>query len=167
MRIFRLSTARVKIFQIPHVIFQTKSQFFFKVWITSQCRERSFFCTFLAETLYAIDKSSTSKCKFSDLPLLALKFTKFFMSCLEPRVSFPSNFASLFSVMRHNSSALFRLNFYMLWTNFKVQISRPLTALMKIKQMSYISLFKPRVSFPLNFALPFNFMTHNSSERSR
>ena len=30
----------VKIYQIPHVIFQTKSQFFFKVWITLQCHER-------------------------------------------------------------------------------------------------------------------------------
>ena len=66
VQIFRLSTARVKVHQIPHVIFQTKSQFFFKVWIFFQCNERSFFCTFLAETLYAIEKSSTSKCKFSD-----------------------------------------------------------------------------------------------------
>ena len=89
MYIFRLSTARIKIRQIPHVIFQTKSQFFFKVWITLQCHEKSFFCTFLAETLYAIDKSSTSKCKFSDFPLLALKFTKFLMSFLEARVSQP------------------------------------------------------------------------------
>ena len=32
--------------------FQTNSQFFFKVWITLQCADRSFFCTFLAETLY-------------------------------------------------------------------------------------------------------------------
>ena len=30
MQIFRLSTARVKIHQISHVIFQTKSQFFFQ-----------------------------------------------------------------------------------------------------------------------------------------
>ena len=116
MQIFRLSTAGVKVHQIPHVIFQTKNQFFFKVWISFQCHERSFFCTFLAETLHAIDKSSTSKCKFSDLPLLTLKFTKFLMSFLEPRVSFSSNFASLFSVMRHNSSVLFHLNLYMLWT---------------------------------------------------
>ena len=34
---------------------------------------------FSAETLYAIDKSSTSKCRFSDLPLLELKFAKFVM----------------------------------------------------------------------------------------
>ena len=113
--IFRLSSTHVKIHQIPHVIFQTKSQFFFKVWITLQCHERSFFCTFLAENLYATDKSSTSKCKLSDLPLLALKFTEF-LSFLEPRVSFSSNFASLFNVMRQNSFVRFPLNLYMLWT---------------------------------------------------
>ena len=48
------------------VIFQTKNQFFFKVWISFLCHERSFFCTFLAETLYPIDKNSISKCKFSE-----------------------------------------------------------------------------------------------------
>ena len=42
----------------------------------------------LAETLYAIDKSSTIKCKFSDLPLLTLKFTNFHILFLEPRVQF-------------------------------------------------------------------------------
>ena len=55
VQIFRLSTAEVKVHRIPHAIFQTKSQFFFKL-----------FCTFSAGTLYAIDKSSTSKYKFSD-----------------------------------------------------------------------------------------------------
>ena len=45
-----------------------------------------------------------------------LKFTKFLMSFLEPRISFSSNFASLFSVMRHNSFVLFHLNLCMLWT---------------------------------------------------
>ena len=57
---------------------------------------------------------STSKCKFLDLPLLALKFTKFLISFLTPRVSFPSNFAILFSDMRHNFSVLFHLKPYML-----------------------------------------------------
>ena len=53
---------------------------------------------------------------FSDLLLLALNFTKFLMSFFEPRVCFSSNFASFFSVMRHNSSLPFHLNIYMLWT---------------------------------------------------
>ena len=80
---------------------------------------REFFCTFQAETLYVIDKSSTSfdsKCKFPDLPMLALKFTRFLMSFLKPKVSFSSNFASLFSVVRHNSSVLSHLNLCKLWT---------------------------------------------------
>ena len=65
---------------------------------------------------YIFEKSSTWKCKFSDMLLLALKFIKFFMSFLEPRVSFSSNFASLFSVIRRNSSVLFHLKPYILWT---------------------------------------------------
>ena len=103
---FRLSTAQVKIHQIPHIIFQTKSPFFFKVWITSVARE-IILLYFFSRNLYAIDKTITSKCKFSDLPVLALKFTKFLKSFLEPKFSFSSNFASLFSVMRHNSSEIF------------------------------------------------------------
>ena len=39
-KIFRLSTARVKVPQISHVIFQTKNQFFFKVWIFFHCYEK-------------------------------------------------------------------------------------------------------------------------------
>ena len=37
-------------------------------------------CIFLAQTLHTFYKSSPSKCKFSDFPLLRLKFTKFLMS---------------------------------------------------------------------------------------
>ena len=62
------------------------------------------------------DKNSTSECKFSNLPLLALKFTKFLMVFLETRVRFSSNFVSLFSVMRQNSSVFFQLKRYMHWT---------------------------------------------------
>ena len=62
--IFRLSTARVKVHRILHVIFQTKGPFFFKGWIFFQRHERSFFCTFSAETLYAIDKSRSLNSNF-------------------------------------------------------------------------------------------------------
>ena len=74
---------------------------------------------------------------YSDLTLLALKFIKLLMSFLEPRISFSSNFASLFSVMKHNSSVLFHQKFQMLWTKnpIKFQIFRPLTACMKINQI--------------------------------
>ena len=58
------------------------------------------------------------KCaNFQTCPLRALKFTKLFMSVLEPRVrGFFSNFASSFSVMTHNSSEIFHLKICMLWT---------------------------------------------------
>ena len=44
-----------------------------------------FLCIFLAQTLHTFYKSIPSKCKFSDFPLLGLKFTKFLMSFLKPQ----------------------------------------------------------------------------------
>ena len=52
--------------------------------------------------------------------MLAAKFTKF-LSFLKQQVSFSSNFASLFIVMRHNSSILFQLKFYILSTKSAYQ----------------------------------------------
>ena len=101
-----LSTTCVKIHQMTYVIFETVSHFW---WHNPPI--------FLAQTLHTFYKSSLSKWKLSDLPVLILKFIKFLMSFLEPRVSFSSNFASLFSVMGHNSSVLFHLKICMLWTN--------------------------------------------------
>ena len=93
---------------------------FFKAQVSSSSNFVSFFSVMtqcynssvlFGSNIYTFDKSSTSKFKFSDL-----KFTKFLMSFLEPRFSFSSNFASLLSVMRDNSSALFWLKLYMVWT---------------------------------------------------
>ena len=113
---FRLSTARVKNRQIPHVIFGTKSQFFFKLCITLQWHETSLFCTFSSKSLCALDKWRPVKCKFSDFRLLVLKLTEFLVSFFKPRVSFLLNFASPFSVMTHNSSEIFQPKRYNLWT---------------------------------------------------
>ena len=59
----------VKIHKIPHVIFETTSQFFFKLHITLHCQERWLFCTFLAETLYYFDKRSPSKYQILDFQI--------------------------------------------------------------------------------------------------
>ena len=67
--IFRLLSGWVKIHQIHYVMFETASQFFFKLFITLQCHEK-LFCTFLAETVHDLDKRNPSKCKISDFPLL-------------------------------------------------------------------------------------------------
>ena len=78
-------------------------------------------------SLHTFYKSCLSKLKFSDLPLLALKFTKFLMSFLAPRVIFSSNFVSLFSFMRLTLLILFHVNLYMLWTKEPHQSANFLT----------------------------------------
>ena len=64
-------------------------------------------CIFSAQKLHTFHKTSALKCTFLDFPLLALKCTKFLMSFFKQKVCFPSRIASLFSVMRDNSSVLF------------------------------------------------------------
>ena len=107
----------------------------------------------------------SAKCQTCNNCSLALKLTKSIMLFLQPRISFSSNFASLFSVMRHNSSVFFHLNLCMFWRKepIKVQISRLSTARMKLKQISYV-IFQDTSQFSLNFASPFSVLTHNSSE---
>ena len=67
--IFRLLSGWVKIHQSPYVMFETTSQFFFKLFITLLCHKK-LFCTFLAEIVLDLDKRSPSKCKISDFRLL-------------------------------------------------------------------------------------------------
>ena len=63
---------------------------------------------FLAKTSYTLDKNSTSKWNFRTFEWLGrLKFTKFLMTYLKSQFSFSLNFASLFNLMRDNSSVLF------------------------------------------------------------
>ena len=65
-------------------------------------------CIFLAQTLHTFDKNILSKCKFSDFPLLELKFTKFLKFILPTKsANFSSKTGSLFKVIENNSSALF------------------------------------------------------------
>ena len=53
---FRIFSGRMKFHQIPHVIFETTSQFYFKISITLQCNERKLFYTFSPETSYDVEK---------------------------------------------------------------------------------------------------------------
>ena len=102
---FKFSMLELKLIKFRMRFFKQKVSLSLSWWL---------FCTFLVETLCAINKSSPSKCKYSDLPPLILKFTKFFMTfLLKPRPSFLSNFASLSSVIRGNSSVFFHLKLYM------------------------------------------------------
>ena len=102
-----LSTTCVKIHQITYVIFET----IYKSFFTTQ-----FLCIFFAQTLHTFYKSSPSKCKFSDFPLLGLKFTNFLKSFFQIKSQFFFKLWTLFSVMKHNSLVFLHLNLYMLWT---------------------------------------------------
>ena len=62
---------------------------------------------FLSQTDILSTKGVHIEVKFSDFWVFGWKFTKFFMWYLKLKVSFSLNFASLFSVMRDNSSVLF------------------------------------------------------------
>ena len=58
-----LSSALMKICQIPHAIFQATSHFFFKFCMTLQCHKIYLFSTFLGQTFYTLHKRDQSKCK--------------------------------------------------------------------------------------------------------
>ena len=58
--------------------------------------------------------------------MLRSKFTKF-LSFLKQQISFTSNFASVFSVMRHKSSLIFQLKFYILSTKGAYQSTNLVT----------------------------------------
>ena len=118
--------------------------FFFSIWVFShehsritglQGKEEGIF--FNSSLPLLLLTKVTHQSANSDLPLFALKFTKFFMSFLKPRASFSSSFASLSTVMRDNSFVLFRLKLNMLSTKgtHQVQIFRLSTARIKINQI--------------------------------
>ena len=56
---------------------------------------------FLGQTLNTLDNRNQWKCRFLRLRVLRSKFTKS-LSFLKQKISFSSNFASIFRVMRHN-----------------------------------------------------------------
>ena len=104
-------------------------------------------------------------CKFSDFWLLELNFTKFFMSFFKPRVSFPLNFASPFTVMIHNSWEIFQLKYYIIWT----RLARQSTAFQIFEcseenlPISWRHFWKHKVRAYSNFAALFSVMNNNSS----
>ena len=71
---------------------------------------------FFSSNITTFYKSSPSKCKFSDFPLLGLKFTNFLMSFFQTKSQIFFKLWTIFSIMKHNSLVFFNLNLYMLWT---------------------------------------------------
>ena len=101
-----LSTTCVKIHLIPCVLFETITHF-------SRHNSSTFFQFKHYILLTKISHQSTN---FKIFLLLKLKLIKLLVSFFKERVGFSLNFGSLFSIMRDNSSVLFQLKLYMIWT---------------------------------------------------
>ena len=93
------------------------------------------------------------------------KFAKFLMSFLKAQVSFPSNYASIFSAIRHNSSVTFMAQ--TLHTLVKgAHRNTNVLAFWHIGSIFvtfFMSILKRQVHSSSNVAQIFIFMAHNSS----
>ena len=88
-KFLRFSSAWVKIRQIPHVIFESTSQFSFRCCINIQCHQAKLPNIFLAQRLCTLFKRGSLKCKFLIFSSARVKI------CQVPHVIFKST--SLFS----------------------------------------------------------------------
>ena len=89
----------------------------------------------------------TFKCSGENLPNSSCQF-------LETQASFPSNFVSISSAIKHNSSKCQRTNQSANFLGFLVLGS---------KFSKFLSLLKQKISFSSNFVPLFGIMRHNSS----
>ena len=103
----RLSSAPVKICQIPYANFETTSQFLSKFCIPLQFHERLFLCNFLVQKIYSLLKKSPLNWKFFRFWNAWVKFCQIPYANFEMRSRLLSNFLSLFSVMKDYFSVLF------------------------------------------------------------
>ena len=95
-----------------YVIFETTSHFSFKFCISIQCDQTWLFCTFLAQTLCTLVKSSPLKCKFLRFSSARVKICQIPHVNFEMEVNSVSNFESFFIAMTHNSPVSFKfINF--------------------------------------------------------
>ena len=94
--VLRLSSALMKICHIPRVIFQTTSQFFSN-FVSP--------LSVIGQTLNTLQIRANESAGFRDLQMLRSNCTNF-LSFLKQKISFSSNFASIFRFMRYNSSVL-------------------------------------------------------------
>ena len=104
--ILTLSSVVKTIWQIPQVIFQIRSQFFFKFCVTLHCHEIYPSVLFYVKRCILCKKGTNQSGNGSDFLVVGSKFSKFF-SFLKENINLYSNFVPLFGIMRHIYSILF------------------------------------------------------------
>ena len=152
--ILTLSSALVKICQIPKVIFQTTYQFFFKFSISPQYPERWLLRIVLGQTLYTLVTRSPLKDKFVQLLSARVKFAKFFLSISKRQVNSSSIFYH-FSLSQH-VTALYILSLYIFYFGQKDPIKVPIltlsSALVEICKIANV-IFQTTIQFFLKFCM--------------
>ena len=116
VQFFRFLSALMKVHPIPHVIFETASLGFIQILCHCSVSWKTNPLYFFSSYLMYFGQKEPIKITFSDFWEVGWKFIKFLMSYLKPQISFSLNFPLLFSVMRDNSSVLFKLKLYVIWT---------------------------------------------------
>ena len=116
-KFLRFSSARVKICQIPHVNFEMEvnsvsnfESFFIAMTHNSPVSFKLINFQLQTKGCHQGLNLETFKCSGENLPNSSCQF-------LEAQASFPSNFVSILSAIKHNSSVLFQLKHCILWSN--------------------------------------------------
>ena len=116
VQFFRLLSALMKVHPIPHAIFETTRSGFIQILHHCSVSWKITPLYFCSSNLVYFGQKEPIENKRSGFWVAGWKFSKVLMSHLKPQDSFSLNFALLFSVIRNNSSVLFKLKFCMIWT---------------------------------------------------
>ena len=106
-KVLRFSSGRVKIYQIPHVIFEIASQFSLNVASIFSAVKQISPILFLAQRLCTFFKRSPLKCKFLRFLSARVKIGQSPLHFWKQKSVFLQMFASFFSAIKQNSFILF------------------------------------------------------------
>ena len=106
IQILTLLSVLMKICQMPHVIFQTTSQFFLQILQESSVSWNVTPLYFFKSNVVYFEQKAQSKCKFFRLSSALIKIHQILV-LFETKIIFSSNFAPPFGIMRHISSIAF------------------------------------------------------------
>ena len=107
VQFFRFLRALMKVHLILYAVFETARSGFIQIWHHCSVSWKITPLYFCSSNLAYFGQKEPIEKKVSDFWVVWWKPTKFLMLYLKLKVSFSLNFASLFSVMRDNYSALF------------------------------------------------------------
>ena len=159
LQFLRLSSARVKVCQIPYANFETTSWFLSRFCISLQFHEILFLCTFLAQRIYTLLKRSVLKWNFLRLSSARVKF------CQIPYVNFETKswFLSKFCIPLQFHERLFlciflaqRIYTLLKRSPLKWKSLRLFSNGVKICQSHYVN-FETTRQFLSKFCIPLQF----------